>query len=420
MVSSPSSPTRRETHVGSSGETQMKMPTVLSGLDRWIADSGPNVDLANGSRLGVVAHPASVDRRGRHIIDWLHASDAHDVARIFAPEHGLWGHEQDMEPVSESVDGWTGLPVVSLYGQDRDSLRPRQEHLAGLDAIVVDLQDVGSRYYTFIYTLSYVMDAASEAGLPVLVLDRPNPIGGDRVEGPVLDPKLSSFVGRYALPVRHGMTIAELAGLFRSRHGANCKLNVVPMEGWRRSMQFEETGLPWVPPSPNMPTTATARVYPGGCLVEGTNLSEGRGTTLPFEFVGAPWIDGRDLAARAFNAGLPGVVFRPTSFRPMFQKHAGEACGGVHVIVTDRKAFRPFATYLVLLREARNLDTGRFAWRTETYEFETERPAIDYLLGVDGLREMLERGTEVDEMEATWRSGTESFLAIRDEFLLYD
>lgn len=398
----------------------MEKPTVLSGLDRWIADGGSTVDLDNGARLGVVAHPASVDRRGRHIIDWLHESDTYDIVRIFAPEHGLWGHEQDMEPVSEGVDDWTGLSVVSLYGTDRESLRPRPEHLAGLDAIVVDLQDVGSRYYTFIYTLSYVMDAAGDAGLPVVVLDRPNPIGGDRVEGPVLDPELSSFVGRYALPVRHGMTIAELAKLFRSRHGANCDLSVVPMKGWRRSMQFEETGLPWVPPSPNMPTTATARVYPGGCLVEGTNLSEGRGTTLPFEFIGAPWIDGRDLAESAREADLPGVVFRPTSFRPMFQKHAGEACGGVHVIVTDHQTFRPFATYLVLLRQARVLDTERFAWRTESYEFETERPAIDYLLGVDGLREMLERGADVGEMEATWRAGTESFISTREEFLLYD
>lgn len=398
----------------------MTMPTVRSGLDRWIEDGGSVVGIETGSRLGVVAHPASVNRRGRHIIDWLHASDTYRVARIFAPEHGLWGHEQDMEPVPERMDDWTGLPVVSLYGTDRASLRPRAEQLDDLDAIVVDLQDVGSRYYTFIYTLSHVMEAAAETGVPVVVLDRPNPIGGETVEGPVLDPVLSSFVGRYALPVRHGMTVAELAGLFRDRHGASCDLRVVPMEGWRRSMQFEETGLPWVPPSPNMPTTSTARVYPGGCLVEGTNLSEGRGTTMPFEFLGAPWIDGRDLAARAAGAGLGGVLFRPTSFRPMFHKHAGNGCGGVHVIVIEPRSFRPFATYLVLLREARAIDTGRFAWRTDAYEFETERPAIDYLLGVDGLREMLERGATLEEMETSWRSGTEAFRISREGFLLYE
>jgi len=398
----------------------MKEARVRSGLDRWIADGASAVGLETGSRLGVVAHPASVDRRGRHVIDWLHASDAYRVVRVFAPEHGLWGHEQDMEPVAESVDSWTGLPVVSLYGNDRESLRPGPGHLGDLDAVVVDLQDVGSRYYTFIYTMSYVMEAAGEAGVPVIVLDRPNPIGGESVEGPVLDPALSSFIGRFPLPVRHGMTIAELAGLFRDRCGANCDLRIVPMEGWRRSMQFEDTGLAWVPPSPNMPTTATARVYPGGCLVEGTNLSEGRGTTLPFEFVGAPWLDGRDLASRAEAEGLPGVVFRPTSFRPMFQKHAGEACGGVHVIVTDALAFRPFATYLVLIREARALEARRFSWRTEAYEFETERPAIDYLLGIEGLRERLEGGATLEEMEATWRSATDAFGESRRDLLLYE
>jgi uncharacterized protein YbbC (DUF1343 family) len=398
----------------------MNTSKVLSGLDRWIADGPSALGLGPGSRLGVVAHPASVDRRGRHVIDWLHASNSHRVVRVFAPEHGLWGHEQDMEPVAESVDSWTGLPVVSLYGSDRASLRPRPGQLGDLDAIVVDLQDVGSRYYTFIYTLSYMMEAAGEAGVPVIVLDRPNPIGGESVEGPVLDPALSSFIGRFPLPVRHGLTIAELAGLFRDRCGVNCDLRIVPMEGWRRSMQFESTGLAWVPPSPNMPTTATARVYPGGCLVEGTNLSEGRGTTLPFEFIGAPWLDGRDLAARAHAEDLPGVVFRPTSFRPMFQKHAGEACGGVHVIVTDALAFRPFATYLVLIREARALEVRRFAWRTEAYEFETERPAIDYLLGIEGLREGLEDGATLEEMEAMWRSGTDAFRESRRAVLLYE
>jgi uncharacterized protein YbbC (DUF1343 family) len=397
----------------------MNGPTVLSGLDRWTADVSTSGDLERGSRLGVVAHPASIDRQGRHIIDWLHTSGTYRVVRVFAPEHGLWGHEQDMEPVAEATDSWTGLPVVSLYGTERDSLRPRSGQLADLDAIIIDLQDVGSRYYTFIYTLSYVMEAAGEAGVPLIVLDRPNPIGGEAVEGPVLEPSLSSFVGRFSLPVRHGMTIGELAGLFRRRYGIECDLRVVPMQGWRRSMQFEDTGLPWVPPSPNMPTTATARVYPGGCLVEGTNLSEGRGTTLPFELIGAPWIDGRDLAARAGEAGLVGAILRPTSFRPMFQKHAGTACGGVHVLVTDARAFRPFATYLVLLREARKLDVRRFAWRTETYEFETERPAIDYLLGIDGLREMLEGEATLEELEAIWRPGAEEFQASRGEFLLY-
>jgi len=395
------------------------MRRVRSGLDRWIAD-GPSIcGLAAGARLGVVAHPASVDANASHIVEVLLASRIYRLQRLFAPEHGLWGHEQDMEAVREAVDPWSGLPVVSLYGTDRDSLRPRPEHLSGLDAIVVDLQDVGSRYYTFVYTLSYVMETAGEAGLPVIVLDRPNPIGGRSAEGPVLDPALASFVGRYPLPIRHGMTIGELAKLFCDTFGVSCDLRVVEMEGWRRAMEFDETGLPWVPPSPNMPSFATARVYPGGCLVEGTNLSEGRGTTTPFELVGAPWLDGRELAARLSAERLPGVLFRATSFRPMFQKHAGTACGGVQVIVSDAASFRPVQSYLALLREARSVDLRQFEWRTETYEFETERPAVDYLLGLDGLREMIERGAALSEMEQSWSEGLATFLEIRDRHLLY-
>ena len=218
--------------------------------------------------------------------------------RLFAPEHGLWGHEQDMEAVADQTDPVSGLPIVSLYGQDAASLEVRAEHLEGLDAIVCDLQDVGTRFYTYVYTVSYVMEAAARSGLPVVVLDRPNPLGGIAVEGPVLDPQLASFVGRYPIPVRHGMTVGELAGLFNDAFGIGCELHVVRMAGWQREMSFEQCGLPWVPPSPNMPAVSTAVVYPGGCLVEGTNLSEARGTTLPFELVGAPWIDGARLAER--------------------------------------------------------------------------------------------------------------------------
>ncbi len=395
------------------------MGQVRTGLARWI-DEGPAVcGLAAGARIGLLAHPAAVDARARHVVEWLHGSAEYRLERLFAPEHGLWGHQQDMEPVGREIDPWTGLPVISLYGVDRESLRPRAEQLADLDALVVDLQDVGSRYYTFVYTMSHVMELAGRVGVPVIVLDRPNPLGGTRVEGPVLEPRLSSFVGRFALPVRHGLTIGELAMLFRAEFGVDCELRVVTMLGWDRGMEFEATGLPWVPPSPNMPTLATARVYPGGCLVEGTNLSEGRGSTSPFELVGAPWIDGRALAAHLSALGLDGVLFRAASFRPMFHKHAGTACGGVQVIVTEPATSRPFATFLCLLREARALDPGRFAWRREAYEFETERPAIDYLLGREGLREMIERGSGLDEMESTWREGLDAFVESRREYLLY-
>ncbi len=396
------------------------MARVTSGLDRWIADGPRACGLARGARIGVLAHAASIDAHGRHVLEWLAEDRTVRLERLFAPEHGLWGHEQDMEAVSSASDPFSGLAVRSLYGADRASLRPSAADLAGLDAIVVDLQDVGSRYYTFVYTLSYVMDAAAEAQVPVVVLDRPNPIGGQILEGPVLDSGLASFVGRFPLPVRHGMTIGELARMFRDRDGIACELSVVPLDGWRRTMQFEDTGLPWVPPSPNMPTPQTARVYPGGCLIEGTNLSEGRGTTLPFELVGAPWLDGHALAAELRARGLDGLVVRAASFRPMFQKHAGRPCAGVQLIVTDRERLRSFVAYLALLGAARRLAPSEFAWRTETYEFEDARPAIDYLLGRDGLRGMLENGVSIDDMERTWTDDLRAFDDARRPFLLYD
>lgn len=395
------------------------MPRVITGLERLFRDGARAAGLVRNDRIGLLVHPASIDATARHALELLGGWDELRVVRLFAPEHGLWGHEQDMEPVARSIDPHTGLSVVSLYGTGRASLRPAPAELAGLAAIVCDLQDVGSRYYTFVYTLSFVMEAARDAGLPVVVLDRPNPIAGEQVEGPVLAPELSSFVGRYPLPVRHGMTVGELALLFNGGFGIGCDLRVVEMEGWRRSMPFEETGLPWVPPSPNMPTPATARVYPGGCLIEGTNLSEGRGTTTPFELVGAPWLDGLKLAEALRRQDLDGVLFRPASFRPMFQKHAGSSCRGVQVIVTHQERFRPFATYLALLREARLQSPQQFDWRTEVYEFEDERLAIDLLLGLPDLRPMLEAEAPLAEMEALWRDGLEAFAERRRRFLLY-
>jgi len=264
------------------------------------------------------------------------------------------------------------------------------------------------------------MEAARDAGVAVVVLDRPNPLGGKRLEGPVLHPDLSSFVGRYPLPVRHGMTVGELARLFNEEASIGCDLRVVEMHGWHRSMLFAETGLPWVPPSPNMPTTTTCTVYPGGCLIEGTNLSEGRGTTTPFELVGAPWLDGERLATALRGAELDGVLFRPASFRPMFQKHAGESCAGVQVIVQDVRLFRPFATYLGLIGQVRGQAPDLFAWRTEPYEFETTRLAIDLLLGQRDLRAMLESGATAREMERTWLPDLQLFAEERRPYLLYD
>ncbi len=390
-----------------------------TGLER-LMQSGPGlVGLRHGAKIGLLAHPASIDAEARHIIQRIHEAGDLRIERLFAPEHGIWGHEQDMEQVRSSAEPVTGLPVISLYGADAASLRPSVDDLTGLDAVICDLQDVGARYYTYVYTVSFMMEAAREAGVPVVVLDRPNPLGGLATEGPVLEPAFRSFVGAYAIPVRHGMTVGELARLFNDAFGVGSELRVVAMEGWSRGMGFERTGLPWVPPSPNMPSLATASVYPGGCLIEGTNVSEGRGTTTPFELVGAPWVDAASLATAMRDAELPGVVFRPTSFRPMFQKHAGSACGGVQTIVTCRDSFRPFATYLVLLQELRRQAPDTFAWRTEAYEFETDRLAIDLLLGRAGLREMLEAGATLAEMERSWAADAEGFETLRRDALLY-
>jgi uncharacterized protein YbbC (DUF1343 family) len=396
---------------------------VRTGLESFLDPAGGALGLARGARLGVVAHPASIDAGGRHIVDRLVREGRFRVARLFAPEHGVRGEAQDMEAVAEPADRATGLPVVSLYGTSEESLRPESRHLEDLDAIVYDLQDVGTRYYTFVTTLSYLMEAAQEAAVPVVVLDRPNPIGGRAVEGPVLDPAYASFVGRFPIPVRHGMTTGELALLFRDAFGVACDLRIAKMAGWTRRAHFEDTGLPWVLPSPNMPTPDTARVYPGGCLVEGTNLSEGRGTTRPFELVGAPWIEPAAFAETLGQAGdaegLDGVLFRAAWLRPAFQKHAGRSCGGVQVHLLDRERARPFATYLVLLREARRLAPEMFDWRRETYEFVSDRLAIDLLLGRGDLRAMIEAGAPLGDMESAWAHELAAFDALRSRFLLY-
>jgi len=395
------------------------MLKVESGLAVFTHGGFAAAGISPGARIGLLAHPASIDAQGRHAIDLLGGSAGVKLARLFAPEHGLRGEAQDMESVEEKKDAATGLPIVSLYGTSATSLRPHPRDLEGLDAIVCDLQDVGARYYTFVYTIAYVMEAARDAGIRVVVLDRPNPIGGVAVDGPVLQRGFESFVGRYPLPVRHGMTPGELAQLFNDAFGIGCDLRVVTAAGWRRGMRYEATGLPWVAPSPNMPTTATAEVYPGACLIEGTNLSEARGTTRPFELVGAPWIDGGALAEALTKDAPPGCVVRATTFRPEFQKHAGRSCGGVQIHVTDPDRFRPFETYLAVIREARRQDPSRFRWREEAYEFEKERLAIDLLLGRSDLRPMLEDGAPIGAMARRWEADLAAFRELRRRYLLY-
>jgi uncharacterized protein YbbC (DUF1343 family) len=389
------------------------MSAVLSGLDVLL---GRLRTLLGGRSVGLLCHPASVTADLTPAAEALMRVKGVKLRRLFAPEHGITGAAQDLVLVGHEKDPLTGLPVMSLYGRRLD---PDPRALEGLDALIVDLQDVGARYYTYNWTMALAMKAAARVNLPVIVLDRPNPLGGERLEGNWPEAGWSSFVGLYPLPIRHGMTMGELAGYLNDAHALGCDLTVVPMLGWRRGMAWEDTGLPWVAPSPNMPTPDTARVYPGGCLIEGTNLSEGRGTTRPFEWVGAPYLDGPRLARALERRGLPGVRFRPVGFEPAFHKWKSQRCGGVQIHVTDAARFKPFAAYLALIAEARGQAPRHFRWRKPPYEFERVRLPMDLLCGGPGIRRALERGVPITRLEKSWRPDLVRFARERRPYLLY-
>lgn len=398
---------------------------VRSGLEVLVDE---RLDLVRGRRLGLLCHPASVTCDVRHALDRLLSAGIRP-RRLFGPEHGVRGDAQDMVGIEGERDARTGLPVTSLYGSTPDSLTPPAAALADIDLLLVDLQDVGARYYTYVWTMVLCLEAAARAGVEVVVLDRPNPLGGLGVEGGEVAEAMASFVGLASIPVRHGLTIGELATLVRAgipwggprfAKPLDCALHVVKMEGWRRRDAFDATGLPWVMPSPNMPTLDTAFVYPGMCLVEGTNLSEGRGTTRPFEIVGAPFIDGQHLAERLRSYDLPGIRFRPLCFRPTFHKFAGRSCGGVQMHVVDRATFRPYRTGVTVLRELWALGAEEFRWRNDSYEFVDDRPAIDLLTGGTEVREGIERGLPAEEIFASWLPAERAFLDRRRPHLLYD
>ena len=383
--------------------------TVRSGLDVLAARRfGP----LRRRTVGLVCNPTAVTRDLVHAADLLHAAPGVRLAALFGPEHGVRGDAQYMAAVGGERDARTGLPVHSLYGETAESLKPPPEALRGLDALVFDIQDVGTRYYTYQATMMLCMEAAAAAGVAFVVLDRPNPIGGALVEGPRLRPGFESFCGLHDLAVRHGMTVGELALLFRAERGLDLELEVIDCEGWRRDVLFRETGLPWVFPSPNMPTPETALVYPGMCLLEGTNLSEGRGTTRPFELFGAPWLDAGRLAEDLTRERLPGVAFRPASFVPTWDKHAGVRCHGVELFVADAARFRPFRTGLACVQ-----DTARFAWRAEPYEFVADVPAFDLLCGSAREREGLEAGATVSELARAFVPEERAFAARRRPYL---
>jgi uncharacterized protein YbbC (DUF1343 family) len=388
--------------------------TVGLGIDRLL-----EIDrrLLAGRRVGVVCNPASLDGLFRHTADRLIGDPDVKVTALFGPQHGFRSDLQDnMIETPHAQDARRGVPVYSLYSDTRE---PTADMLRDLDVLVVDLQDVGTRVYTYVYTMANCMRAAARHGVHVVVCDRPNPVGGDEIEGSRLDPAFASFVGQFPIPLRHGMTIGELARLFNDQFDIHCSLDVVPLAGWRRSMYYDETGVPWVMPSPNIPTLDSAIVYPGSVLFEGTKLSEGRGTTRPFELIGAPWIDGERLADAMNARKLAGVHFRPVFFEPTFQKHAKQTCGGCQVHVLDRQRFRPVRTAVELIAEFCRQAPDRFAWREPPYEYEHEKQPIDILFGSGSLRQTIDAGKDVGALAESWRADEEGFRRAREKYLLY-
>ena len=389
-------------------------PLVSLGIDRLL---GPDRKLVEGRRVGLVCNPASIDAVFRHSADRLADDPDVTLGALFGPQHGFRSDLQDnMIETPHARDDRRRVPIYSLYSETRE---PTAEMLAGLDRLVIDLQDVGTRVYTFVYTMANCLRAAARHGVRVIVCDRPNPIGGDEIEGNLLEEAHTSFVGQFPIPLRHGMTIGELARLFNEQFGIGAPLDVIPMEGWRRAMYHDETALPWVIPSPNLPTLDSAFVYPGAVLFEGTRLSEGRGTTRPFELIGAPWVMAERFAGAMNARGLAGVHFRPAFFEPTFQKHAREQCGGCQIHVLDRATFRPVRTAVELIAEFRRQDPKRFAWRDPPYEYEHEKQPIDILYGSDRLRMAVDAGEDVAPLVASWRAEEDAFRRMRTPCLLY-
>jgi uncharacterized protein YbbC (DUF1343 family) len=390
------------------------MPVRL-GLERLL--DGPDSSLIHGTRVGLVSNPASVDGRLVHASDRFAAGGDWTLTALFGPQHGFRSDlQENMIESPHARDAKRRLPVYSLYSETRE---PTREMLADVDVLVIDLQDVGTRIYTYIYTMANCLRAARAHGVRVVVCDRPNPINGVDVEGAALDPEYTSFVGQFPIPMRHGLTIGEAARLFNDHFAINAAVDVVPMEGWSRGMWFDDTRLPWVLPSPNIPTLDTAVVYPGAVLFEGTQLSEGRGTTRPFELIGAPWIDGEHFADAMNARGLAGAIFRAVFFEPTFHKHAKVLCGGCQIHVTDRRAFRPMRAAIEMLDEFRREAPSQPIWRDPPYEYEPLKPPIDILYGSDRLRRGIDGGTPVASIVADWPRDEEAFLNVRKKYLLY-
>lgn len=382
---------------------------TLLGTDRLLEEAFP---LIEGHRLGLITNHSGIDSRLRATADRLYQQAGAELVALFGPEHGIRGDAADGEKVGGGRDSRTGLPVHSLYGQTR---QPTAQMLEGIEVMLFDIQDVGVRFYTYLYTMSLAMEACAGQGMPLVVLDRPNPLGGMVLEGNILDPAFASFVGKYPIPVRYGMSVGELARFFKGEYGIGVELEVVELRGWQVEGGWAETGLPWVPPSPNMPAVETAEVYPGMCFFEGTNVSEGRGTPKPFEQVGAPYIVGHQLADALNALELPGACFRPVFFQPTAAKYAGQVCQGVQLHVLDRQIFRPVRAGLEAVAMVRKLWPDQFAWRVPQGGIHN----FDLLAGTDQLRLALDQGQGVAELEAGWEGGLRAFRRQCEPYLLY-
>jgi uncharacterized protein YbbC (DUF1343 family) len=370
-----------------------------------------------GKRLALLCNQASTDRHFRHSRDLVHAAFPGQLTCLFSPQHGFFAEKQDnMIESDHTTDPVAGVPLFSLYGEVRRPTAAMYEHF---DVLLVDIVDVGTRVYTFLYTLAYCMEEAARHGKQVVVLDRPNPIGGDQIEGNLLRDDCRSFVGLYPIPMRHGLTFGELALMLNQEFGIGCELTVIRAEGWQRRMLYPDTGLPWVFPSPNMPTPITALVYPGQVLWEGTNISEGRGTTLPFELFGAPFVDQQAVLDFVKPIPLPGCVLRSLVFEPTSNKWTGTPCGGFQLHVTDPAAFRPYRTSLALLQAMMRLYPDGFALKSPPYEYEYERVPLDLILGDNTLRPKLAAGEDLLALEAAWQSELQAFGAMREQYFLY-
>ena len=387
---------------------------IKLGLERLLDERIGDLE---GARVGLVCNQASVDHSFRHAADLFHNHPKVDLTALFGPQHGIRGDVQDnMVETAHAVDRQTNVPIYSLYSDTRE---PTEQMLQDVDVIVVDLQDVGCRIYTFAYTMANCMRAAKKFGKRVVVCDRPNPIGGEKFAGNLLESGQESFVGQFPIPTRHGLTMGELALLYNDHFGIGCDLTIIEIIGWSCELWYDQTDGPWVLPSPNIPTVDTAAVFPGTVHLEGTQMSEGRGTTRPFELVGAPYIDSERYAQALMDMDLPGVAFRACVFMPTFQKHGGKPCGGVQIHVTDRKVFEPVSTGVAVVKTAFDMYPKDFRWKDPPYEYEYERNPFDVISGTTTLRQQIEKAETLSAITESWRPGLDEFARLRAEVLLY-